>query len=195
MNPPKTTKYDQENDKKLGQKHNQRSGTGLSQTGPRLPLLVVVVKDKFTEIYIIFLISHPFRTLNFSKWLLWKKSCRVERIKLVVNTNTINTYKKLQMLHSPFSIHFSFPLGTVKPFFVSERVTRADARTVRFDKILNFRATIVIQTFSILSEKCSQQSTLFESFSKHFSFHYFYVVKDRKKLLIIQLSTTPCNFM
>ena len=43
-----TTKGDQQNDKKLGQKQNQRSGTGLSQAGPIFPLLIVVVKDKFT---------------------------------------------------------------------------------------------------------------------------------------------------
>ena len=45
---PKASKDDQQNDKKLGQKHNQRSGAGLSQTGPRFPLLIVVVKDNFT---------------------------------------------------------------------------------------------------------------------------------------------------
>ena len=44
MNSPKATKDDQQNDRKLGQKHNQRSGAGLSQTGPRLLLLIVVVK-------------------------------------------------------------------------------------------------------------------------------------------------------
>ena len=92
------------------------------------------------------------------------------------------------MLHSPFSIHLCFPLGTVKPCFVSERVTRADPQTVRFEKILNFRSTIVIQIFYILSEKCGQQSTLFESFSKNFCIHYLYVVKDSKKLLIIEFS-------
>ena len=74
-----------------------------------------------------------------------EKSCRVERIKLVVNTNTINTYKKLQMLQGPFSVHLCFPLGTVKPCFVSESVTRADPRTVHLDRILIFWAAIVIQ--------------------------------------------------
>ena len=66
------------------------------------------------------------------------------KYKLVVNTKTINTYKNLQMLHSPFSTHFCFPLGPVKPCFVSERVTRADPKTVHFsfsNKILNFLAT------------------------------------------------------
>ena len=48
VNSPKATKDDQQNDKKLEQKHNQRSGTGLSQTGPSFPLLIVVVKDNFT---------------------------------------------------------------------------------------------------------------------------------------------------
>ena len=99
------------------------------------------------------------------------------------------------MLHSPVSIHLCFPLGTVKPCFVSERVTRADPRTVRFDKILNFRATIVIQNFYISSKKIGQQSTLFERFSKHFCIQYFFVVKDSKQLLIIQLSTTSRNSM
>ena len=124
-----------------------------------------------------------------------KKSCRVERIKLVTNTNKKNTHKNLQRTQSPFSVHLWFPLGTVKPCFVTERVTRADPRTVRFDKILNFRATIVIQIFYISSKKIGQQSTLFEPFSKHFCIHYPYVVKDSKQLLIIQLSTTPRNSM
>ena len=70
------------------------------------------------------------------------------------------------MLHSPVSVHLCFPLGTVKPCFVSERVTRADPQTVRFGKILNFWAIIVIQIFYILSEKTGQQSAFFESFSK-----------------------------
>ena len=73
----------------------------------------------------------------------------------------MNTYKNLQMLHSPFSIQLWFPLGTVKPCFVSGRVTKADPRTVRFDTILNFWATIVIQFFYILSEKSRQPSTLY----------------------------------
>ena len=130
--------------------------------------------------------------------MLWKKSCRVEKIKLVVNTNTINTYKSLQMLLSPFSIHLCFPLGTAKTCFVSEKVTRVDPRTVRFsfsNNIFNFWATIVIQNFYILSEKSGQQSTLFESLSKHFFILYLYVVKDSKELIIIQLSTTPLNSM
>ena len=97
------------------------------------------------------------------------------------------------MLHSPFSVHLCFPLGTVKPCFVWERVTSADPRTVHFDKILNFWATIVIRIFYISSEKIGQQSTLLEPFSKHFGIHYFCVVKDSKMLLIIQLSTTPRN--
>ena len=127
--------------------------------------------------------------------MLEKKSCRVEGIKLVVNTNTINTYKKLQMFHSPFSIHLCFLLGTVKPCFVSERVIRTDPRTVPFNKVLNFGATIVIQVFYIFSKKIGQQSTLFEPFSKHFCTDYLYVVKYSKQLLIIQLSTTPRNSM
>ena len=80
------------------------------------------------------------------------------------------------------------------PCIVSERITRAYPRTIRFDKILNFRATIVIQIFYI-SSKIGQKSTLFEPFSKHFCIQYSYVVKDNKKFLIIQLSTTPRNSM
>ena len=95
------------------------------------------------------------------------------------------------MLHSPFSVHLCFPLGTMMPCFVSERVVRTDPQTFRFDNILNCWAIIVIQVFYILSEKCGQQSTLFESFSKHFCIHYFYVVKDSKQLIIIQLSSFP----
>ena len=100
-----------------------------------------------------------------------EKARRVERIKLVENTNTINTFKIKKKLHSSFSEHLCFPLGTVKPCSVSERVTRADPRTLRFDKILNIWSTIVIQIFYILSDKSSHQSTLFESFSKHFCIH------------------------
>ena len=102
------------------------------------------------------------------------------------------------MLHILVSMHFCFPLGTVKPCFVSERVTKADPRTVRSsfsNKILTFGATIVIQTFYILSGKPGQQCTLSEPFSKHFCIHYFSVVKDSKQLLIFQLSTTPRNSM
>ena len=83
----------------------------------------------------------------------------------------------------------------MKPCFVSERVTRADPQTVRFDKILNTWATIVIQIFYILSKKIGQQSTIFKSFGEHFCVHYFSVVKDSKQLLIIQVSTTPRNSM
>ena len=99
------------------------------------------------------------------------------------------------MLISPFSIHLCFSLGTKKPCFVSERVTTADPQTARFDKILNFWAPIVIQIFYILSKKSGQQSTLFESLGKQFCIHYFYVVKDSRQLLIIQLSTTPRSSM
>ena len=99
------------------------------------------------------------------------------------------------MLHSPFSIHLCFLLSTVKPCFVSETATRANARTVRFDKILNFWATIVIQVFYILSEKSGQQSALFKPFSKHFCIEYFCVLKDSKQPFTIQLSTTPRNSM
>ena len=127
--------------------------------------------------------------------MLWKKSCRVYRIDLVVNTKTKTTYRTLQMMHSPLSIHLCFPLGTVKPCFVSEKVTGADPRTVRCDRILNFWATIVIQTFYILSEKSGQQSTFFEALGKHFCIHHLYIVKDRKELIIVQLSTTPRNSM
>ena len=125
--------------------------------------------------------------------MIKKKSCRLERSKFFVNTKTISTYKtyKCCKTFSPFTL----PLGTVKPCFVSEKVTRAYPRTVRFDKILDFWATIVIQTFYILSEKSFQQSTLLGSFGKHFCIHYKYVVKDSKHLLITQLSTTPRNFM
>ena len=48
LNCPKASKDDQKSNKKLGQKHNQRSGTGLSQTGPRFSLLIVIVEDNLT---------------------------------------------------------------------------------------------------------------------------------------------------
>ena len=122
-----------------------------------------------------------------------KKSRRVEGIKLVVNRNTINSYKiyKRCIADSPYT--FAFISARLKSRFVSEKAPRADSQTVRFDKILNFWATIVIQFFHTLTEKSGQQSTLFESLSKHFCIHYLYVVKDKKQLLVIQLSTTPRN--
>ena len=57
MNSPKATEENQQNHKKLRQKHNSRFGTGLSQTGPRFSFLTVVIKDNFIYISIIFLIS------------------------------------------------------------------------------------------------------------------------------------------
>ena len=102
------------------------------------------------------------------------------------------------MLHRPFSIHICFPLGTVKPCFVPERITRAERLTVCFSvsrKILSLRATIVIQIFYILSKNSGQQSTLLESFSKQFGIHYFFVVEDSERLIMIQFSTTPWNSM
>ena len=125
-----------------------------------------------------------------------KKSCRVERNKLVVNTNTINTYKIYNCCIAQFLYTFAFlsAHGIVKPCFVPERVTRADPRTVRFDN-LEFLATIVIQVFYILLEMSGQQPKLFETCSKHFCIHYFYAVKDSKESIIIPLSTTPRKFL
>ena len=103
------------------------------------------------------------------------------------------------MLQFRIFIHFCLPLGTVKPCFEAEKVTRADPRIVRFsfsNKILNFWANIVIQFFYILSEKSGQQSTLFQLFSKHFCIHYLYVVKDRKQLsycIFPLLHAIPCR--
>ena len=102
------------------------------------------------------------------------------------------------MLHSPFSIHLCIPLDTVKPCSVSEWVTRSDPQAVCIsfsNKILNFSASIVIQILYILSKNSGQQSTLFESLSRHFCSHCLYVVRDSKELIIIQISTTPRNSM
>ena len=140
------------------------------------------------------MISHLFCN-PISQNECFRKNHVAEKIKLVVNTKAINTYKNYERLHCPFSINFRFPLGTVEPCFVSEKVTTADPRTVRFDKILIFWATTVIQVFYISSGKSGQQSTLFESRSKHFCNQYLYVVKDSKEINIIQLSTTPLNSM
>ena len=57
-NSPKATKGNQQDHKKLRQKHNQRYGTRLSQTRPPFTLLNVVAKDNFTLISIIFLFMH-----------------------------------------------------------------------------------------------------------------------------------------
>ena len=46
-NVSKTTKDSQQNYEMLAQKENQRSVTGLSQTKPRFPLMIIVVKDQF----------------------------------------------------------------------------------------------------------------------------------------------------
>ena len=60
----------------------------------------------------------------------------VELKELISSKHKYNKHvQNLEMLHSPFSIHLCFSLGTMKPCFVSESVTRADPRTVRFDKI------------------------------------------------------------
>ena len=69
---PRATKDNQQNHKELEHKHDQISGTGLSQTGPGFSLLIVVVKNKYTQINIIFLIIHLSCTLNFSMMNLEK---------------------------------------------------------------------------------------------------------------------------
>ena len=57
LNSTEATTDIQQKDKKLGQKDNQLSGTGLLQTGPMFPLLIVVVRNIFVEIKIFFLIN------------------------------------------------------------------------------------------------------------------------------------------
>ena len=44
--------------KVLGQKDNQISGTGLSQTNPQPSFLMFVVEDNCTWIFTVFLILH-----------------------------------------------------------------------------------------------------------------------------------------
>ena len=73
MNSPETTKDIQQDGKKLGQKDNQMSGTGLSQTGPRFLLLIFVVKDTFAYIDKIFLISHLAYPLIYPKMNLGER--------------------------------------------------------------------------------------------------------------------------
>ena len=53
--------------KNWDKKNDQRSGTGLSQTRPRFFLFIVVVRDNFARITIIFLINPLAYLLNFSK--------------------------------------------------------------------------------------------------------------------------------
>ena len=66
MNLAKSTKNYQQNDEKLEQKDNQRSGTGLSRRTPLFSLLNVVVKDNIDWNIIVFLISHQVYTLKYS---------------------------------------------------------------------------------------------------------------------------------
>ena len=78
MHPLKATKDIQQDDKKLAQKINKRSGTELSQTGPRLSLFIVVVKDNYAEINIQIFLSHLAQTFTHSivtlgkNWILSK---------------------------------------------------------------------------------------------------------------------------
>ena len=67
MSSPEATKDDQQNGKKLGRKDNQRSGTVLFQTKPRFSFPIVVVKEDFALIKLIFLISNLAETLIYSK--------------------------------------------------------------------------------------------------------------------------------
>ena len=58
MYTPKATGKNQEYYKKLVQKHNQKPRTGLSQTRPRSPFNVLIVKDTFVQIDNISVIRH-----------------------------------------------------------------------------------------------------------------------------------------
>ena len=100
------------------------------------------------------------------------------KIQIICKQKYNKHVQNLQMFHSPFAVPLCFFLATVKPCFVSERITRTDPRTVFSNKILNFWATIVIQNFYILFEKFGQQSTRFESFGKHVYIQYLHVVKN-----------------
>ena len=93
MNSGKTTRDNQQNDKKLEQKENQMSGTGLSQTRPLFSFLIVVVKDNFTEINIFFLISHLACTLIYSSMNFQKVYTKVKRFNYLDTDNTFHNTK------------------------------------------------------------------------------------------------------
>ena len=61
---PKSAKHNQQTDKQLGEKDNQRSGTGLSQTRQRFFSFLVLVKDIFAQINKILWINHLSAALN-----------------------------------------------------------------------------------------------------------------------------------
>ena len=103
MNYPKTAEDNQQKSKKLGQKVNQRSGTGLSQTRPRHFVLIVVINDFFAEMNINWSIAQK----NSKKHL----SC-FRRLNYVDNEITVNQTK--------FTMNFWLVLCTVKYGLVSE---------------------------------------------------------------------------
>ena len=93
MNSPKTVKDNQQNEKRLGQKHNHISGTCLSETRPRFFFLNFVIEDTFAENNIVFLISHLAHTLIYSIFNLGIKIESIWKIKLLRYWQYISQYK------------------------------------------------------------------------------------------------------
>ena len=67
MKSPKATKDNQQNDEKMRQKDNQRSGSELSETSPLFSLLIVVGEDNFVYTQNLFFVNHQFSSLKFSE--------------------------------------------------------------------------------------------------------------------------------
>ena len=77
-----SNQYNQQKYKKLAQKDNQRSETGLTQTSPRYSLLIVVVRDDLASFKITFFISHLAFTLSFSIMDFGEKMEQIKKILL-----------------------------------------------------------------------------------------------------------------
>ena len=80
MNSPKAAKDYEQKDEKSGQNANPRSGRGLSETGPRFSLLMLVVKGNFAHNILNCSISHVAHTPNYSIMNLRKKIESFEKI-------------------------------------------------------------------------------------------------------------------
>ena len=100
MTSPEATNDNKQDGKKFGRKNNQRSGTELSQTRPRFPVSIAVVKDNFAKNKLISLIIHLLSRLIYSVINLRKRLNLFKRYNYVDTDNIFAKQNiKLKMLH------------------------------------------------------------------------------------------------
>ena len=89
MNFSRATRDNHQEEEKLGQKDNQRSGTGLSQTRQRFFFLIFVVEDIFLQT----IFSHQTLTIYYSILIFGKEWTHFERFNYLDNDKTFQKTK------------------------------------------------------------------------------------------------------